>query len=61
MAVIKSFLAFCFVMFIFYLIGSFCAASFDIRNWDSTGRGVCGAFGGIFGLVCASFIYDKEG
>lgn len=41
-----------FLFLIFYLGGSFAAATFDITKWDSTGRALCGFF-----MICA-FIFS---
>jgi len=60
MAIIKSFIVFLIVLTLFWVIGSLCAADFDIKNWDSGGRVFCFAFGGILALVLAGLVYDNE-
>jgi len=63
-AIIGIIFASCLISFgFFYLIGSFCNATFDLKQWDKTGRGfigfsiaVCSA--GISAIALAEFI-DK--
>lgn len=50
------------VFMLMYLIGSFCAVSFDIRTWDPLARSLGGVLGGVvsIGLSVAYVLNNYE-
>lgn len=43
---------------VIYLLGSFTAASFDIKKWDSAGRFLCGLLWASLSLCIGGIIID---
>lgn len=59
--ILKSFGTFLGVMFLFYLLGAFGQANFNIVLWSEDARGFVSFTGGFISLVAmvAAIIYDK--
>ena len=57
---IKGILVFIVSVIIFYGLGSFIAASFDITTWNPALRAVIGSLGVIIGGIVGSYIIIEE-
>lgn len=60
MNVLKALATFFGICFIFYLMGAFVSADFDIRNWVFTIRGVCATLALALGLIVSGPILEKS-
>jgi len=60
--IIKSLLVGLLTFTLYYLIGCFVAADFNIMHWEKEGRMFCGVLGGLtsISIVCISFFYYNE-
>ena len=60
--IIKSLLVGLLIFILFYLIGCFVAADFNIMNWEKEGRMFCGLLGGLASIsfMCIAFGYYNE-
>lgn len=58
--VFKALATFFGICFIFYLLGAFVSADFDIRNWVLPIRGVCATLALAFGLIVSGPILEKS-
>ena len=58
MRIIKSLAASAAIFFLFYLLGSFVAVSFDITKWADIGRFVVAIFGGVASAIGFAFVFE---